>query len=101
MTWTAFRYHFPMLQRQQVYRCQYMMEIPEDFGHICTLEWIELSRCNDAATNSARDIQKVQENSGNDWLKILLNPRLTKPSHKKAFRLVLILFSLMEHMIME
>lgn len=81
VTWTAFRNHFPVLQCLKVHRCPYMMELPEDFGNICTLEQIELSGCTDAATNSARNIQKEQENNRNDWLKIRLNPRLTKPSH--------------------
>ena len=53
------------------------MEIPEDFGNICTLEWIELSGCSDAAADSARDIMKEQGSNGNDWLKIRLNPGLT------------------------
>ncbi|KAK1355047.1 hypothetical protein POM88_048303 [Heracleum sosnowskyi] len=76
VTWTASRNHFPVLQRLQVYQCPCLMEIPDDFGNICTLEWIELSGCSDAATESARDIQKEQESNGNDWLKILLNPGL-------------------------
>ncbi|KAK1355042.1 hypothetical protein POM88_048298 [Heracleum sosnowskyi] len=77
VTWTASRNHFPVLQRLQVYRCPYLMEIPEDFGNIFTLEWIELIGCSDAATESARDIQKEQESMGNDWPKILLNPGLS------------------------
>ncbi|KAL8108189.1 putative late blight resistance protein homolog R1A-3 [Apium graveolens] len=75
--WASFRNHFPVLQRLQVLRCPYLLEIPEDFGNICTLEWIELSGCSDAATNSAREIQKEQENNGNDWLKILVSPGLS------------------------
>ncbi|KAK1387606.1 hypothetical protein POM88_015784 [Heracleum sosnowskyi] len=86
VTWIASRNHFPVLQRLQLYRCTSLMEIPEDFGDICTLEWIELSGCSDAATNSARDIQKDQESNGNDGLKILLNPGPTKPKHKNAGR---------------
>nr|XP_017239557.1 PREDICTED: putative late blight resistance protein homolog R1B-16 [Daucus carota subsp. sativus] len=77
VTWTASRNHFPVLQRLQVWRCSYLMEIPEDFGNICTLEWIELSGCSDAAADSARDIMKEQGSNGNDWLKIRLNPGLT------------------------
>ncbi|WOG95003.1 hypothetical protein DCAR_0314305 [Daucus carota subsp. sativus] len=69
--WTGFRDHFPVLQRLQVWRCPCLLEIPEDFGNICTLEWIELSGCNHAAKNSAREIQKEQERNGNDSLKIL------------------------------
>ncbi|XP_063945344.1 putative late blight resistance protein homolog R1B-16 isoform X4 [Daucus carota subsp. sativus] len=74
VTWTASRNHFPLLQRLQVFRCPYLTEIPEDFGNIYTLEWIELSGCSEAASISARDIQKEQKNNGNDWLKVLLNP---------------------------
>ncbi|KAK1384117.1 hypothetical protein POM88_021852 [Heracleum sosnowskyi] len=73
----AFRDHFLVLQRLQVHRCPYLMEIPEDFENICTLEWIELGGCGQAATNSARDIQQEQESYGNDWLKILIIPELT------------------------
>lgn len=77
MNWTGFRNNFPVLKRLQVWPCPYLLEIPEDFGNICTLEWIELSGCSDAAKNYAREIQKEQENNGNDWLKILLSPGLT------------------------
>ncbi|KAL1825287.1 hypothetical protein DCAR_0313426 [Daucus carota subsp. sativus] len=77
--WTASRNHFPVLQRLQVYRCPYLLELPDDFGNICTLEWIGLSGCSDAATESARDIQKEQESQGNNWLKILVNAGL-KPN---------------------
>ena len=76
LTWTASRNHFPELQRLQICRCPYLMEIPEDFGNIWTLEWIELSGCSEAATSSARNIQREQESYGNDWLKFLLNPAL-------------------------
>ncbi|KAK1400793.1 NB-ARC domain-containing protein [Heracleum sosnowskyi] len=74
--WNASRYHFPLLQRLQVCRCPKLMEIPKDFGNICTLEWIELSGCSDAAVNSAREILKEQESYGNDWLKIIVDPGL-------------------------
>ncbi|KAK1355048.1 hypothetical protein POM88_048304 [Heracleum sosnowskyi] len=77
VTWTASSNHFPVLQRLQVYRCSNLTEIPEDFGNIYTLECIELSGCSNAATESARVIQKEQESNGNDWLQILLNPGLT------------------------
>ncbi|KAL8102402.1 hypothetical protein AgCh_027042 [Apium graveolens] len=86
VTWTASRMHFSVLQNLQVYRCPYLMEIPEDFGNICTLEWLEISGCSDSATNSAKDMQKEQESIGNDSLKILLNPGLTKPMHDRAER---------------
>ncbi|KAL8125394.1 hypothetical protein AgCh_012910 [Apium graveolens] len=69
-TWTTSRNHFPVLQGLKVRQCTYLMEIPEDFGNICTLECIELSGCCDAAIESARNIQKEQESNGNDWLKI-------------------------------
>ncbi|KAK1401114.1 hypothetical protein POM88_000719 [Heracleum sosnowskyi] len=83
MTWTATRNHFPVLRHLQVYRCSYLMEIPEDFGNICTLEAIELDECSDAAANSARDLQKEQESYGNDCLKIFLKPGST-PSQTDA-----------------
>lgn len=63
-----------------------LMEIPEDFGSICTLEWIELSGCSDAATSSAIEIQKYQMSIGNDWLTILLNTGMSKPMHKRGGR---------------
>ncbi|KAF1002235.1 hypothetical protein AG4045_002244 [Apium graveolens] len=86
VNWTASRSHFPVLQRLQVYRCSCLIEIPEDLGSICTLEWIELSGCSDAATNSAIEIQKYQMSIGNDWLKILLNTGLSKQMHKRSGR---------------
>ncbi|WOH08297.1 hypothetical protein DCAR_0727735 [Daucus carota subsp. sativus] len=74
VNWTASRNHFPLLLCLQVFRCPYLREIPEDFHNICTFEWIELIRCSDAATNSARNIQKQQKSYGNECLEILLNP---------------------------
>ncbi|XP_017238097.1 putative late blight resistance protein homolog R1B-14 isoform X2 [Daucus carota subsp. sativus] len=82
VTWTASRDHFPVLQHLQVYRCPYLMEIPEDFGNIYTLEWIEVSGCSDAATESARDIKREQERNGNDWLKILFSHLPSKPRRR-------------------
>ncbi|KAK1384118.1 hypothetical protein POM88_021853 [Heracleum sosnowskyi] len=93
--WTGFRNHFPVLQRLQVLRCPYLLEIPEDFGNICTLEWIELSGCSDAASSSAREIQKEQENNGNDWLKILLSPGLTPGktySQKHSYNTIVVVY---------
>ncbi|XP_063945908.1 putative late blight resistance protein homolog R1B-16 [Daucus carota subsp. sativus] len=74
VTWTASRDHFPVLQCLQVHRCSNLLMIPEDFGNICTLEWIEFSECSDDAANSATYMQKEQEKNGNDFLKILHNP---------------------------
>lgn len=73
-----------MLQRLQVCRCISLAGIPEDFGNICMLEWIELSGCNDSVICSVRDPQKEQECNGNDWLKIFLNPGVTKQRHKRT-----------------
>ncbi|KAK1358699.1 putative Disease resistance protein [Heracleum sosnowskyi] len=73
VNWTVSRDHFPMIQGYRCTDAPFLMEILEDFGNICTLEWIELSGCSDAAISSARDIQKEQKRNGNDWLKILLN----------------------------
>ncbi|KAK1380187.1 hypothetical protein POM88_026931 [Heracleum sosnowskyi] len=33
--WTASRIHFPVLEHLQLYRCPYLMEIPEDFDRSC------------------------------------------------------------------
>ncbi|KAK1373401.1 putative NB-ARC, Leucine-rich repeat domain, L domain-like protein [Heracleum sosnowskyi] len=85
-TWTACHDHFPLLQCLRVHQCPYLIEIPEDLGNICTLDLIEVSGCSDAATNSAKDIQKEQESNGNDWLKILLNTGLNKTRLKTAGR---------------
>lgn len=38
---------------------------------------------NDDSINSARDIQKVQESNGNDSLKIIFNPGLTKQKNRR------------------
>lgn len=70
VTWTASRNHFPVLERLQVIGCLLLMEIPEDFGNICTLEWIEVSGCSNAVTSSVREIQKEQKSYGNDLLHI-------------------------------
>ncbi|KAL1823618.1 hypothetical protein DCAR_0311552 [Daucus carota subsp. sativus] len=70
VTWTASRNHFPVLEHLQVIGCLLLMEIPEDFGNICTLEWIEVSGCSNAVTSSVREIQKEQKSYGNDLLHI-------------------------------
>ena len=62
------------------------MEILEDIGNICTLEWIELYECSDAATNSARYIQKIKRERATVGFRAVLNR-----STKLLWRLVTIM----------
>ncbi|KAH0764358.1 hypothetical protein KY285_000229 [Solanum tuberosum] len=66
--WEAISDNFPNLKRLVLKKCNYLNEIPTDFGEICTFESIELYHCSIGAEESARKIEQEQEDMGNNCL---------------------------------
>ncbi|XP_059281095.1 LOW QUALITY PROTEIN: putative late blight resistance protein homolog R1A-10 [Lycium ferocissimum] len=71
--WEASSDNFPNLERLVLKICDYLKEIPIDFGEICTLESIELHNCSTPAEDSARKIEQEQEDMGNNCLKVYIH----------------------------
>ncbi|KAK4371869.1 hypothetical protein RND71_007253 [Anisodus tanguticus] len=71
--WEAIVDNFPNLKRLVLKNCNYLHEIPIDFGEICTLESIELYQCGIDAVDSAKKIAQEQEEMGNNRLKVCIN----------------------------
>ncbi|PHT60373.1 hypothetical protein CQW23_02736 [Capsicum baccatum] len=71
--WVASSDNFPSLKHLILKKCDNLMEIPIDFGEICTLESIELHNCSNAAEDSARKIEQEQEDVGNNCLKVYIH----------------------------
>ncbi|KAM3324796.1 hypothetical protein P3S67_005948 [Capsicum chacoense] len=71
--WVASSDNFPSLKHLVLKKCDNLMEIPIDFGEICTLESIELHNCSNAAEDSARKIEQEQEDMGNNCLKVYIH----------------------------
>ncbi|XP_042037906.1 putative late blight resistance protein homolog R1B-8 isoform X2 [Salvia splendens] len=65
--------HFPVLQKLLTRRCCKLEEIPLDMGDIPTLEVIEVDECSISLVESARRIQKEQEELGNENLKVRIH----------------------------
>ncbi|KAG5592855.1 hypothetical protein H5410_043369 [Solanum commersonii] len=65
--WEATSDNFPNLKRFVLKKCH--LEIPTDFGEICTLESIEVHDCRPRTEDSAREIEQEQEEMGNNILK--------------------------------
>ncbi|CAN4087523.1 unnamed protein product [Withania somnifera] len=70
--WEASSDNFPNLKRLVLKKCDFV-EIPTDFGEICTLESIELYKCSTSAVDSARKIKQEQEDIGNNCLKVYIH----------------------------
>ncbi|WMV07009.1 hypothetical protein MTR67_000394 [Solanum verrucosum] len=66
--WEASSDNFPNLKYLVLKKCNYLNEIPTDFGEICTFESIELYQCSIGAEESARKIEQEQEDMGNNCL---------------------------------
>ncbi|KAH0729055.1 hypothetical protein KY289_000243 [Solanum tuberosum] len=71
--WEASSDNFPNLRRLVLKKCNYLNEIPTDFGEICTLESIELYQCSIGVEDSARKIEQEQEDMGNNCLKVYIH----------------------------
>ncbi|KAK4433083.1 putative disease resistance protein [Sesamum alatum] len=64
--WITESNHFPNLKCLLLYRCWCLKEIPDCFGEIPTLELIKVDDGNISLVDSARQIQEVQQDWGND-----------------------------------
>ncbi|XP_016462007.1 putative late blight resistance protein homolog R1A-3 [Nicotiana tabacum] len=71
--WEASSDSFPNLRRLVLKNCNYLKEIPTNFGEFCTLESIELHNCSSLAEDSARNIEQEQEDMGNNSLKVYIH----------------------------
>nr|UUV67969.1 Rpi-amr3 [Solanum americanum] len=74
--WEATSDNFPNLKRLVLNKCD--LEIPSDFGEICTLESIELHDCSTSAEDSAQEIEQEQEEMGNNILKVYIHGSRSK-----------------------
>ncbi|XP_006346790.1 putative late blight resistance protein homolog R1B-23 [Solanum tuberosum] len=70
--WEASSDNFPILKRLVLKKCRHLQEIPADFGEICTLESVELHDCSATAEDSAKNIEREQEDMGNNILKVYI-----------------------------
>ncbi|KAK4433081.1 putative late blight resistance proteinR1B-16 [Sesamum alatum] len=68
--WITESSHFPNLKWLVLYRCWCLKEIPHGFGEIPTLELIKIDDGNICVMDSARQIQEVQQDWGNDALQV-------------------------------
>ncbi|KAM3321256.1 hypothetical protein P3S67_008458 [Capsicum chacoense] len=64
--WKATDDNFPILERLVLKECRCLKEIPIEFAEIHTLQLIELTKCLPELGESAAQIQKEQEEIGND-----------------------------------
>nr|GMD63755.1 disease resistance protein RPP13-like isoform X6 [Ipomoea batatas] len=63
--WKASEEHFPKLEHLLIRHCIPLKEIPSDFAEISTLKSIELAYCLPFLVDSAKQIQKEQDEYGN------------------------------------
>ncbi|XP_015163924.1 putative late blight resistance protein homolog R1A-4 [Solanum tuberosum] len=70
--WEASSNNFPNLKCLVLKGCHTLLEIPADFGDICTLKSIELHDCPPRVEDSARNIVQEQEDMGNNFLKVYI-----------------------------
>ncbi|KAL0402624.1 UNVERIFIED_CONTAM: hypothetical protein Slati_4292300 [Sesamum latifolium] len=68
--WITESSHFPNLKCLVLYRCWCLKEIPDGFGEIPTLELIKIDDGNISLVDSARQIQEVQQDWGNDAFQV-------------------------------
>lgn len=73
--WKANGSPFPSLVHLVRRHCRSLEEIPHGVGESPLLEKIELHYCGESAVNSAMQLQEEQEESGNEWLKVLITKR--------------------------
>ncbi|WMV22771.1 hypothetical protein MTR67_016156 [Solanum verrucosum] len=71
--WEASSDSFPNLKRLILKNCEFLQEIPTDFGEIGTLESIELHDCRTISEDSARNIEQEQKEMGNNILKVYIH----------------------------
>ncbi|KAH6769437.1 hypothetical protein C2S51_014773 [Perilla frutescens var. frutescens] len=70
--WISESSHFPSLKRLLLHYCRYLKGIPNDIGEIPTLELIEVKgNVRKSLVESAEEIQKEQEELGNNTLQVL------------------------------
>ncbi|KAK4426769.1 putative late blight resistance proteinR1B-23 [Sesamum alatum] len=71
--WNTSSDHFPKLQRLVVQRCWKLKRFPSSLGDIPTLQIIDIDSCSKSMADSALQVQKKQEEDGNDELKVIIS----------------------------
>nr|GLL40962.1 disease resistance protein RPP13-like [Ipomoea trifida] len=69
--WEASACHFPNLRHLVLKGCLELVEIPTDFANIAELKSIKLDCCLPSAVDSAKEIQKEQQEYGNDNMVVI------------------------------
>nr|GLL40961.1 putative late blight resistance protein homolog R1A-3 [Ipomoea trifida] len=69
--WKASACHFPNLRHLALKGCLELVEIPADFADIAELKSIKLDCCLPSAVDSAKEIQKEQQEYGNDNMVVI------------------------------
>nr|GMD67559.1 disease resistance protein RPP13-like isoform X6 [Ipomoea batatas] len=69
--WEASACHFPNLRHLVLKGCFELVEIPADFSDIAELKSIKLDCCLPSAVDSAKEIQKEQQEYGNDNMVVI------------------------------
>ncbi|PHT32429.1 hypothetical protein CQW23_28766 [Capsicum baccatum] len=82
--WKATNDNFPILERLVLKECRHLKEIPIEFAEIHTLQLIELNWCLPVLGESAAQIQKEQEDIGNNPVDV----RISDPFELKDVSLV-------------
>lgn len=84
--WSAESSHFPRLKSLLIRSCLDLIEIPDGFGEISTLELIELKQCTKSLADSARQIQEEVQSYGDDDFQVVCidcNKPIREPSPPK------------------
>ncbi|KAI5678185.1 hypothetical protein M9H77_09135 [Catharanthus roseus] len=68
--WIASEENFPLLEKVVFVNCRLLEEIPSGIGDIPTLDLIEIKWCGQTAIDSVLEIQRAQEDQGNEHLKV-------------------------------
>nr|GMD71895.1 Annexin D3 [Ipomoea batatas] len=69
--WEASACHFPNLRHLVLKGCLELVEIPADFADIAELKSIKLDCCLPSTVDSAKEIQKEQQEYGNDNMVVI------------------------------
>ncbi|CAA2954106.1 late blight resistance homolog R1A-10 isoform X1 [Olea europaea subsp. europaea] len=70
--WNADKPHFPILKRLHLRYCYNLLEIPSGFENIPTFQAIELCECSSSVVASAKSIQEMQKDCGNEKFQVVV-----------------------------
>ncbi|XP_027177924.1 putative late blight resistance protein homolog R1A-3 [Coffea eugenioides] len=73
-SWTASSDNFPRIEKLVVDWCPNLEEVPSCLGECLTLEMIDVKWCGESVASSVKQIQQDQIDTGNEVLKISIEP---------------------------